>query len=445
MKTKRIWKKLIAQVLATVMLVSIFSTVDMGWNVMEVKAQTYNNPYNQLNAGDKLNAGDTLNCEGSSSHTKVSVTINNGAAYQNAEYTLPEISADKCCYKIKEIYADSTVYIILDVLNHSYETTYTWSANGKSCTAKRTCSYSASHVESETATITSAPKIPATCTTKGTTTYTATFSKSAFSKQTKDVQDINALNHDWSDTTWKKDETYHWNACKNDSSHIQNKAVHSGGEATCTAKAKCSICNAEYGELAGHSFSYYGSGDTITAICGRSGCPYDNTTNGITLTLSADEKEYTGSPYIGASIGSWSVSPKPDGLVDPPVGILYKQGETTLEGAPTNVGHYTASITVNGETATKGFDITKKAIAEGDLTVTRENATYDGEKKEAVFELNGVSNTGDISLTYQKKNDDDSWGPEDSEAPKNAGTYQVVAYVTGGDNLVESHAAVKEF
>ena len=98
--------------------------------------------------------------------------------------------------------------------NHTYGTaTYTWSDDGKTCTASHTCTYaSCDHVESETATvangkITVAKKTDPTCTVKGWNTYTATFTTTGFNQQTKDVQDIAATGHTYntpadSDWTW---------------------------------------------------------------------------------------------------------------------------------------------------------------------------------------------------------------------------------------------------
>ena len=49
------------------------------------------------------------------------------------------------------------------------------------------------------------------------------------------------------------DAEQHWDECS--VCHARaNEAAHSGGEATCTAKAVCSVCNAEYGELAAHDY-----------------------------------------------------------------------------------------------------------------------------------------------------------------------------------------------
>ena len=61
--------------------------------------------------------------------------------------------------------------------------------------------------------------------------------------------------HTWEDS-WKSNETDHWHACKDAScTEVNGKVAHSGGTATCVSKAKCEVCNAEYGELASHTYS----------------------------------------------------------------------------------------------------------------------------------------------------------------------------------------------
>lgn len=71
----------------------------------------------------------------------------------------------------------------------SYGTpTYTWAASGTTytCTAKRTCSV-CSHVQSQNGTVTSTIIKEATCIAEGSKKFTATFTNSAFSTQTKTV------------------------------------------------------------------------------------------------------------------------------------------------------------------------------------------------------------------------------------------------------------------
>lgn len=83
---------------------------------------------------------------------------------------------------------------------HTYGTPiYTWSEDGKSCTAEKNCTADfCTDKVTENAVITSSEKKPATCTAKGTTTYTAACTNEDFTTQTKDVQDIDMIPHDWS-------------------------------------------------------------------------------------------------------------------------------------------------------------------------------------------------------------------------------------------------------
>ena len=91
---------------------------------------------------------------------------------------------------------ENDVTVDSELFEHTYgDPTYVWSEDGQTCTAKRTCVNHPLAVETEEATISSTVKEAATCTTKGTTTYTATFKNTVFVTQTKDVQDIAALGH----------------------------------------------------------------------------------------------------------------------------------------------------------------------------------------------------------------------------------------------------------
>ena len=62
------------------------------------------------------------------------------------------------------------------------------------------------------------------------------------------------LGHDWSTWTQNSDEKTHTRICKRDTGHTETENCH-GGTATCTAKAVCTVCGGEYGEMAAHSFT----------------------------------------------------------------------------------------------------------------------------------------------------------------------------------------------
>ena len=73
---------------------------------------------------------------------------------------------------------------------------YTWSEGHSNCTAKRTCSRSAEHVEEETATATAKVTQEQSCTSDELTTYTATFKNAAFATQTLEgVKTADATGH----------------------------------------------------------------------------------------------------------------------------------------------------------------------------------------------------------------------------------------------------------
>lgn len=98
-----------------------------------------------------------------------------------------------------ESYAELYGYTFV-VLNNQHEhdwnePTYEWALDFGTVTATRICKNDVGHVETETVNTTSEVTTPATCTAKGKTTYTATFTNSAFATQTKTVENVPALGH----------------------------------------------------------------------------------------------------------------------------------------------------------------------------------------------------------------------------------------------------------
>ena len=59
--------------------------------------------------------------------------------------------------------------------------------------------------------------------------------------------------HDHQSNDWKSNETEHWQVCT--CGAVFHKAQHSGGTATCTQRATCTVCGAEYGDVLGHDFT----------------------------------------------------------------------------------------------------------------------------------------------------------------------------------------------
>ena len=143
------------------------------------------------------------------------------------------------------LFSTQTKKVAIPATGHDWNApTYEWSADNKTVTAKRTCKSDASHVETETVNTTSKVTKAATCEAKGETTYTATFTNSAFATQTKTVTDIPATGHDWNAPT------YEWSAdnktvtatrtCKNDASHVETETVN-----TTSKQTKAPTCEAK--------------------------------------------------------------------------------------------------------------------------------------------------------------------------------------------------------
>ena len=199
-------------------------------------------------------------CENNSSHIETetksaTVNVKADATCEGSGTTTYTVTFENTAFEtqIKDVQD-------IDATGHSYgEPTYTWSADGKSCTAKRICENDSEHIETEKATITDRVKIPATCEEDGTTTYTATFSNPAFTTQTKDIVDIDAIGHDWNEAT------YSWGCfaegfdeilcsgqrvCKNDSEHILLEYVGTTSTVkiapTCTTKGTTTYTTKEF-------------------------------------------------------------------------------------------------------------------------------------------------------------------------------------------------------
>ncbi len=85
--------------------------------------------------------------------------------------------------------------------------------------------------------------------------------KTDYASSFDDVSLTVVHNHAWSNE-WSSDDTAHWHDCTadgcpiTDNSEKDGYAIHSGGTATCTAKAICADCGKEYGNLASHKLTH---------------------------------------------------------------------------------------------------------------------------------------------------------------------------------------------
>ena len=104
-----------------------------------------------------------------------------------------------------------------------------------------------------------------------------------------------------------------------------------------------------------HNWSYTANGATITAKCTADGCPLEDKNGGSYTITAPDNLTFDGNGKAAKVTGSIP------GVTEPT--ITYKKGDTTLGSAPTDVGKYTASITLgegeNAKTARVEYSITQ--------------------------------------------------------------------------------------
>ena len=132
---------------------------------------------------------------------------------------------------------DCDVVIKVYFAAHTWgEPTYVWAADNSTVTATRECD-GCDATETETVSTTYAVTTDPTCEGLGVGTYTATFTNSAFTTQTKTV-DIDPIGHDWDTPTYVWDENYNCTAtrvCKNDSTHTEVEMAPGIGQTTTPA------------------------------------------------------------------------------------------------------------------------------------------------------------------------------------------------------------------
>ncbi len=154
-------------------------------------------------------------------------------------------------------------------LHHLWgEPTFTWSEDGKTASAAFVCERSEEHTKVVEADITAAVKVPASCTEKGTTAYTATVTLDGNEyTDIKEIQDIAPLGHNWQNGVctqcgvkqpvtdngkdepetqpaahehsygeWKYDKTNHWRECACGERIEVNAHTYKDG--------KCTVCKA---------------------------------------------------------------------------------------------------------------------------------------------------------------------------------------------------------
>ena len=148
--------------------------------------------------------------------------------------------------------------------------------------------------------------------------------------------------------------------------------------------------------------------DTITATC------KENDYSGNVQIKAPNEPEYNGEPKAATlDTTDWELdTPK----------ITYTKNGEPFDGVPTDIGTYTASITLGDVTATTSYEITKKVVAIDTDTVTATNRKYDPN-----------SDTVDCDVTFADNANlikDTDYTVVGTIADKNVGEHEVSVTVT---------------
>ncbi len=185
-------------------------------------------------------------CSHDKSHVETEIVNTSGKVTKAATCEKKgETTYTTSAYKNSAFLLQTKTVTNIAATGHSWgEPTYKWSEDNRTVTATRVCLNDKNHVETEIVNTSGKVTKAATCETKGKTTYTAVFRNSAFSKQTKTVDDISATGHNWGEPTYKWSEDNRTvtatRVCLNDQTHVETETVGTSSvvsaEPTCEAK-----------------------------------------------------------------------------------------------------------------------------------------------------------------------------------------------------------------
>ena len=188
------------------------------------------------------------------------------------------------------------------------------------------------------------------------------------------------------------------------------------------------ILNLKQASMHNHSWEYKKDTQTpnkILAYCTQTeykdGCSYQGKDHALTLDLDASDMEYTEKEYDKASVTNNISS-----ITGATCGEIYYEGTNYKKSTtpPTNLGTYTASVTLGGVTATKTFTISK--LNPTYTAPTAKKLTYNGTEQALVN--SGQTEHG--KLWYRMK-DSGTWQEGTVPKAKDAKKYTVLYYLEG--------------
>ena len=215
--------------------------------------------------------------------------------------------------------------------DHEWNVVWTWDGYS-SATATLRCTKDAmgDHSEEQIATgtaITAQITTPATCTTTGVKTYTASVKFDANgATYTNSTTEILPAAHRWS-TTWSSDETHHWHNCLNENCPVTENSqkdgygAHSGtDDDDCSTAVACATCGRILTAAQQHDFGSWTSNEngTHTRSCQHDGCSVTETedcvfANGVCTFCGYEQPAEPEPEEPGTDVPSRPSTPEPDG------------------------------------------------------------------------------------------------------------------------------------
>ncbi len=212
---------------------------------------------------------------------------------------------------------------------------------------------------------------------------------------------------------WKFDEAGHWKTC-NDCGAIIEKAAHSGGAATCTAKEVCTVCNQSYGKL---------DANNHTSL---SGWKFDET--GHWKTCSACNTDIEKATHTGGT--ATCTEAKKCEVCGEPYGGFDTSNHTALSDWASDETHHWKDCA-----DCKAADINKASHTYGDWIIDKEaTATEAGSRHKVCTICNYETQTETIPSTGPCTHEGSTWEPADD------GVHHVKkCTVCGAEPAIEKH------
>ena len=220
------------------------------------------------------------------------------------------------------------------------------------------------------------------------------------------------LGSDVPDSVWTTDATHHWKECKTvGCGNLIDKAEHSGGTATCKAKAVCTTCNVEYGTV--NANNHVGETEikgAASASCDQPGytgdtwCKDCNTKikDGEPIPAGHKTTEVPANPATHEAAGNikyYTCSGCSLLFADAEAKTEIKAEDTVVAKGEHSYGEW---VNTNAENHWKecacGNKIETAAHTYGDWTVTKESTTTEKGSKEKTCSVCGHKVTEDLPL-----------------------------------------------